>query len=102
MMMNKTNETKVRNLVEGFLVQNDDIESFEEFMEELYKDPNMMIDNLEWRANGGIMRDETLPGGYSDACKQILDIVKYANMNITEIENLPTMNSVLCKTQQIL
>lgn len=88
MMMNKTNETKVRNLVEGFLVQNDDIESFEEFMEELYKDPNMMIDNLEWRANGGIMRDETLPGGYSDACKQILDIVKYANMNITEIENL--------------
>ena len=30
MMMNKTNETKVRNLVEGFLVKNDDIESFEE------------------------------------------------------------------------
>ena len=46
MMMNKTNETKVRNLVEGFLVQNDDIESFEEFMKELYKDPDMMIDNL--------------------------------------------------------
>lgn len=88
MMMNKTNETKVRNLVEGFLVQNDDIESFEEFMEELYKDPNMMIDNLEWRANGGIMRDETLPGGYSDACKQILEIVRYSNMNIKEIESL--------------
>lgn len=88
MMMNKPNETKVQNLVEEYLVKNDDIESFEEFMKELYKDPDMMIDNLKWRANGGIMRNETLPCGYSDACKQILEVVKYSNMNITEIENL--------------
>lgn len=88
MMMNKTNETKVRNLVEGFLVKNDDIESFEEFMKEFYKDPDMMIDNLKWRVNGGIMKDEILPGGYSDACKQILEIVRYSNMNIKEIESL--------------
>lgn len=88
MMMNKTNETKVRNLVEGFLVQNDDIESFEEFMKEFYKDPDMMIDNLKWRVNGGIMKDEILPCGYVNACKQILEIVRYSNMNIKEIESL--------------
>jgi hypothetical protein len=88
MMMNKTNETKVRNLVEGFLVKNDDIESFEEFMKEFYKDPDMMIDNLKWRVNGGIMKDEILPCGYVNACKQILEIVRYSNMNIKEIESL--------------
>ena len=88
MMMNKTNETKVRNLVEEYLVKNDDIESFEEFMEELDKDPDMMIENLKWRANGGNMRNEILPCGYANACKQILKIVRYSNMNITEIENL--------------
>ena len=87
-MMNKTNETKVRNLVEGFLVKNDDIESFEEFMKEFYKDPDMMIDNLKWRVNGGIMKDEILPCGYVNACKQILEIVRYSNMNIKEIESL--------------
>lgn len=88
MMMNKINETKVRNLIEGFLVKNDDVESFKEFMEELEKDPDMMIENLKWRANGGNMRNEILPGGYSDACKQILEIVRYSNMNIKEIESL--------------
>lgn len=93
MMMNKMNETKARSFVEKYLVKNDDVESFNEFMEELEKDPDMMIENLKWRANGGIMRNETLPGGYSDACKQILEVVKYSNMNIREIEAL-TFNEV--------
>lgn len=88
MMMNKANEAKTRNLVEEYLVKNDDIESFNEFMKELEKDPAMMINDLKWRVNGGIMKNEILPGGYSDACKQILEVVKYSNMNITEIENL--------------
>lgn len=87
-MMNKANEAKTRNLVEEYLVKNDDIESFNEFMKELEKDPAMMINDLKWRVNGGIMKNEILPGGYSDACKQILEVVKYSNMNITEIENL--------------
>lgn len=93
MMMNKTNEAKVKNLVEEYLVKNDDVESFKEFIEELEKDPAMMIDDLKWRVNGGIMKNEILPGGYSDACKQILEVVKYSNMNITEIEAL-TFNEV--------
>ena len=28
---------------------------------------------LEWRANGGKMNTETLPDGYVEACKKILE-----------------------------
>lgn len=55
------------------LVENEDFVSYEEFIFELKEEKEEVKKYLEWRANGGKMNIETLPDGYVEACKKILE-----------------------------
>ena len=54
------------------LVENEDFVSYEEFIYELEEEEEVKK-YLDWRASGGKMNTETLPEGYVEACKKILE-----------------------------
>lgn len=62
------------------LVENEDFVSYEEFIYELEEEKEEVKKYLDWRASGGKMNTETLPEGYVEACKKILE-------RIQEVEN---------------
>lgn len=66
---------EMKELVE-LLVKNEDFASCEDFKEELAEDKQAVIDDLKWRADGGVMKNEILPAGYAEVCKQILEYIK--------------------------
>lgn len=63
---------KLRKEIEK-LVENEDFVSYEEFIFELEEEKEEVKKYLEWRANVGKMNTETLPDGYVEACKKILE-----------------------------
>lgn len=59
------------------LVANEDFVSYEEFIFELKEEKEEVKKYLLWRVNGGKQKTndytETLPEGYVEACKKILE-----------------------------
>lgn len=63
------------------LVENEDFISYEEFVYELEEEKEEVKKYLVWRVSGGKMNTETLPEGYTEACKKILQAIKGGNEN---------------------
>lgn len=58
------------------LIQNGDIESYEEFEASVKLDYDFFINNwIRWRADGGLMKNEVPVPGLAEACRQILALV---------------------------
>lgn len=55
------------------LVDNYDFESLEDFREELRKNRGEVIEWLQWRADGGKMKNEITAAGLAQACKELLN-----------------------------
>ena len=58
------------------LVDNFDIANREELIEWLHDDKENFINELNWRIAGGTMKNELLPNGYREACKEILKAIE--------------------------
>lgn len=58
------------------LIKNEDISSFDEFLEELRNNRAGVVDWLESRTRGEHFKNEVLTDKYITACKKILNILK--------------------------
>lgn len=57
------------------LIKNEDFISFEEFMEELQKDREAVIEYLKLRVNGFVGYHEYITTNYVNTCKMILEMI---------------------------
>lgn len=57
------------------LINNWDFESLEEFQEEAKNNRADLIDWLQWRADGGKMKNEIVSDGLAEASKKLLDLI---------------------------
>lgn len=57
------------------LVDNEDFESCEDFMNELRKNKEEVADWLKWRADGGKFKNEIVSEGLPEACKELLNLI---------------------------
>ena len=57
------------------LVDNYDFESVEEFHEELKNNREEVVKWLQWRADGGKMKNEAITDGLAEASKELLKLI---------------------------
>lgn len=58
------------------LIDNYDFESLEEFQGEAKNNRSNLIDWLQWRADGGKMKNEIVSDGLAEASKRLLELIQ--------------------------
>ena len=57
------------------LIDNYDFENLEEFQEAEKKDREELINWLQWRAEGGRLKNEIVTAGLAEASKELLNLI---------------------------